>query len=134
MSFGFTDDSKALEAVINNTDTLMFAASSNFGATESNSIRFPARMKHKVICIHAADGTGNPTSTNPPEHAQLENFSILGECVPLGKRKDPQTDEVQQLYKSGTSIATPIAAGVAALVLEFALQPGMHRKTKVMMK
>lgn len=130
MSFGFTDDDKTLENVINNTNTLMFAASSNFGATEDNSIRFPARMKHKVICIHAADGRGDPTSTNPQDNPKLENFSILGESVSLGKQKDLKTGEVQQLYKTGTSIATPIAAGIAALVLEFALQPGMHRKDK----
>lgn len=130
MSFGFTNDHKTLENVINSTNTLMFAASSNSGATEDNSIRFPARMKHKVICIHSADGTGYPPGNNPPEHVRDENFSTLGECVPLGRQKDPRTGQYQQIYKSGASIATPIAAGIAALVLEFALQPGMHRTDK----
>ena len=39
--------------------------------------------------------------------------------MPLGKSQ-PGPEEM--VYGSGTSIATPIAAGVAALVLEFALQ------------
>ncbi|CAL3962734.1 unnamed protein product [Diplocarpon coronariae] len=127
-SFGFTDGYKIVKDVNDHTNTLMFAASPDSGATEDCSVRCPAQMKHKVICIHAADGNEHPTRANPPENTQLENASIPGECVPSGKREDPKNGESRKPYQSGTSIATPMAVGVAALVAEFAMQSGIHRQ------
>jgi len=130
MSFGFEKTDLILEKAVDNTNILMFAASTNFGATEDHPVRFPARVKHKVICIHAADGIGNPYSGNPPDSSKDENFSTLGVCVPLGKKPDPKSQLSQLVYRSGTSVATPIAAGIAALVLEFARQGGIHKKVE----
>jgi hypothetical protein len=129
MSFGFRSEHPELVKVINNTtDVLMFAASSNFGATEDPPIRFPARVKHKVICVNSSDGLGHPSDLSTPDDPTRDNFSILGEDVPLGKQGEPGSEEI--VYGTGTSIATPIAAGVAALVLEFARQEGVHRKVE----
>lgn len=129
MSFGFKSEHPSLVKAIEDTDgVLMFAASSNFGATEDPPIRFPARMRHKVICINSSDGLGHPCDLSTPYDATRDNFSILGEDVPLGKKGEPGSEEV--IYGTGTSIATPIAAGVAALVLEFAMQDGVHQKVK----
>lgn len=133
MSFGFKEGGKALENVINDTrNTLMFAASTNFGATEKKPIRYPARHLNRVICINAADGLGHPASFNPPEdpiHSK-RNFSTLGEAVPLKGETDPETQLIKPRYGNGTSMATPIAAGVAALVLEFSKQKGSHEKVR----
>jgi hypothetical protein len=138
MSFGFAGrhPNPALERVINNTKILMFAASTNFGAIEDIPIRYPARAKHRVICIHAANGIGHPSETNAPYGPKDDNFSILGKHVDFmieTKNQDPTAlqgeNDIKRpktVYKSGSSVATPIAAGVAALVLEFALQPGRH--------
>jgi hypothetical protein len=130
MSFGFEENDLTLEEAIDKTNILMFAASTNFGATEDHPVRFPARAKHKVICIHAADGIGKPYGGNPPDSSKDENFSTLGVCVPLGKKIDPKSQQSQTVYRSGTSVATPIAAGIAALVLEFAWQDGTHKKVE----
>lgn len=130
MSFGFVKNHKVLEAAINDTNILMFAASTNFGAVEDSPIRFPARMKHKVICIHAADGIGDPSRGNPGSSSKQRNFSILGECVFIRNELDPASQKLLPVYESGTSVATPIAAGVATLVLEFSQQDGLHQKVE----
>ncbi|ESZ89782.1 lipid acyl hydrolase [Sclerotinia borealis F-4128] len=121
MSFGFKDENAELLKAINDThNTLIFAAASNYGANEDPPIRFPARMKDRVICINAADGYGNPSECNPP-NPKRENFSVLGEAVPLdGELVTGSKPSVK--YGCGTSMETQIAAGVAALVLEFARQ------------
>jgi hypothetical protein len=121
MSFGFKNEEPKLVKVIRETnDILMFAASSNFGAKEDR--RFPARVYDRVMCINAADGRGYPFRYNPPEDQSNRdrNFSILGVAVPLSEKL------AQPRFGTGTSMATPIAAGVAALVLEFAWQKGIH--------
>ncbi len=129
MSFGFKSEHPELVKIIDNTnDILMFAASSNFGATEDPPIRFPARVKHKVICVNSSDGLGHPSDLSTPYDESRDNFSILGEDVPLGQKGEAGSEEM--VYGTGTSIATPIAAGVAALVLEFARQEGVHRKVE----
>jgi hypothetical protein len=131
MSFGFKDEHPKLAQEINNTHkTLMFAASSNFGANEEPPIRFPSRVKDRVICINASDGNGHPSDPNPPFDPTRSNFSILGEGVPLGKKVLPGSQDPQMVYGRGTSMATPIAAGVAALVLEFSRQGGIHKKVE----
>lgn len=95
----------------------MFAAASNNGPHDPwYPIAFPARLDGHVFCINAADANGSRTPTNPPVQYSADNFSILGEGVewiwPVG------CENTQR--KSGTSVATPIAAGIAAMILQFA--------------
>ncbi|KAF4626013.1 hypothetical protein G7Y89_g12155 [Cudoniella acicularis] len=78
-----------------------------------------------VICINAANGDGVPSGFNPPIQPSSPNFSIVGEDVKSSwikwhNAKKGQEDDEKVM--SGTSVATPIAAGVAALTLEFAMQ------------
>lgn len=85
-----------------------------------------------VIAVDAADGLGNPASFNSaaeaPDSPNMDRFSAPGEKV-LG---------VGGERVSGSPIASPIGAGIAALVLVFARQPlcrdelvSIHLKTRV---
>lgn len=102
---------KAIEAV--KYKVLMFAAASNDGQNEGR--KFPARHPD-VFCIHAANGKGIASDFNPLGHFGA-NFSTLGEFI-----EAPHCGKDTRRV-SGTSVATPVAAGIAALVLEFTRQP-----------
>ncbi|KAF5549964.1 subtilisin [Fusarium napiforme] len=90
---------------------LVFAAASNSGGNGSR----PWPGNHPgVFCIHATNqrGTTNP-DMNPTAMYTKDNFATLGEDIEsywMGKER----------CISGTSFATPIAAALAANILEFA--------------
>ena len=98
---------------------LVFAAASNTGANSAAGPAFPASLE-RVFCINSANGVGRRSDFNPTDPGGWNIFTAPGEAVdsawPLHQNKG--------LYKrdSGTSIATPIAAATAALVLDFAKQ------------
>lgn len=118
MSFGWDYNdhpgvSKAIAAA-KAQGVLMFASTSNYGLTTTNDILYPA-LADEVISIDAADGTGEPAAFNP------SSVLVPGKerfCAPGAGLSTPISEELV----SGTSFASPIAAGVAALVLEFARQ------------
>jgi len=95
---------------------LMFAAASNrgkgFGPT------FPA-IHPSVTCIYATDGHGNKYKRNPQIISHSPGFATLGVAVKSACIKGGE------VRKSGTSFATPVAAAIAALVLEFAIKNDM---------
>ncbi|OKL59123.1 hypothetical protein UA08_05965 [Talaromyces atroroseus] len=122
MSFGIREYHEPMKTAISNAlhnQTLMFAAASNDGGNFGRA--FPAKYP-SVFCIHSTDGNGNPSSFNPTADDKDVNFSLLGEHVlshwPAGK--NGHNDIVNVM--SGTSVATPIAAGLAASVLSFVRQ------------
>lgn len=99
---------------------IMFAAASNSGASLHHPIAFPASLR-QVICINSTDGYGNPSDFNPPPTAD-RTLSIIGESVEAAWPTTLSEKETQR--RSGTSVATPIAAGIAALILEYSRQWG----------
>ncbi|KAK5698429.1 hypothetical protein LTR17_023661 [Elasticomyces elasticus] len=122
MSFGIREYHEPMKAAISNAlynQTLIFAAASNDGGNSGRA--FPATYPG-VFCIHSTDGNGNPSNFNPVAHANDNNFSLLGEYVyshwPIGL--NGHNEAVNAL--SGTSAATPIAAGLAASVMAFVRQ------------
>ncbi|KAL4964647.1 S8/S53 family peptidase [Aspergillus stella-maris] len=122
MSFGIREYHELMNTAISNAlnkRTLLFAAASNDGANLGRA--FPAQCP-SVFCIHSTDGNGNPSNFNPTASETDVNFSLLGEHVtsswPAGINGHDQTVNVM----SGTSVATPIAAGLAASVLSFVRQ------------
>lgn len=115
MSFGFNKFTEELGCIrgailyAHSKETVMFAAARNNGGLQE--IAYPASQE-EVICISSTDGYGNPSSFNP-SFKEGRNFSTVGENVP--------TSSLQrgQVPTSGTSFATPIAAGIAAFSMGF---------------
>jgi subtilisin family serine protease len=125
MSLGWNEDSdEDLRAVIDRAKTknvLIFAATSNEGIRRG--IAYPARAD-EVIAIDAADVYGSPSKFNPPQGEKTQRFMVLGEAVRSAWPTSLNDDWNEEGWKrmSGTSFATPIAAAIAGLILEFSRQ------------
>lgn len=96
------------------TGKIVFAAAGNKGANKPRA--WPASKKG-VIAIHATDGRGSAGNMNPNRVGNV-NLATLGCDI---KMRLPSDDpgEFKDVYISGTSFSTPIAAGISANVLEF---------------
>lgn len=115
MSFGLgitqnADTDRAIAAAKRDGIT-MFAAAANSGGNKPRA--YPSNRGSPVICVHASDGLGNDGRISPDPLPDEPNFSTLGISI---ESKWKGND----VLKSGTSFATPIAAALAADVLEFA--------------
>ena len=116
LSFGTDKAVDIIESVVDDyaPKVLFFAAASNCGGNEPG-ITWPARHGN-VISIYASDGDGNSYKRNPNPQDNHYNLSMLGTAVSglWPQHLDPSS---RYKHKSGTSCATPIAAGVAANIL-----------------
>jgi hypothetical protein len=99
---------------------IVFAAASNNGGKLGRS--FPAR-EPTVIAVHSTDANGNRSAFSPTALAEDINLATVGEAVesawPVHLCDDTANPQCVK-YKSGTSYATPIAAGIAAFLLAYA--------------
>ena len=125
MSFGFEESSRVISKAISGycDKKVLFAAAANDGGRRE-TIAFPAKMD-RVICVKSCNGDGGPSTFNPWNSKDAgPNFMTLGKDV-LSMWRVKDWDEVTALQKrsSGTSVATPIAAGIAALIMHFLRQP-----------
>ena len=138
MSFGFAEeqDSKVEEHSIlrairyaHRSGISIFAAASNDGNNRPDHVCWPARAL-EVICVHSGTGTGQSSWFTPGAHDN-QRIMVLGESIKptwpprllkspaKTKPNQPATKPVTEPV-SGTSYATPIAAGIAAIVLDYA--------------
>ena len=108
------DIESAIIASMNSSPRLIFAAASNKGRGYPRT--FPASFREHVICIHASTGNGANGDINPEVYPG-DSFMTLGIAVEL-------IEGGKFAYKSGTSFATPIAAGLAANILHLAATCG----------
>ncbi|RTE84122.1 hypothetical protein BHE90_001332 [Fusarium euwallaceae] len=120
MSFGFGVRHKALENAIKHAtdkDVLIFAAASNDGKNRPDEAAWPA-SRMDVFCVHSADGLGNPSTFTPSPQDNMR-IMVLGESVQSAWPSKFKA-KGDQKHMSGTSCAAPIAAGIAAVVLDYA--------------
>jgi hypothetical protein len=93
----------------------------------------------EVFAIYSADRDGNASSFNPTTRYNRDNFMFPGERIegawPGNLEDENSFRRGGRVYKlqDGTSCATPIAAAVAAGVLEFAWQPRYNKPSRVEM-
>ncbi|KAF4631184.1 hypothetical protein G7Y89_g6948 [Cudoniella acicularis] len=131
ISFGYWIEDNMIEEIIlkaRASKVLVFAAASNEGVSRPESIAFPARLS-TVMCVNSANGDGTSSSFNPKASDDCWKFSALGEAVKSAW--PPEIGEGEEKRQSGTSVATPIAATTAALILEFARQPPLDQVPEV---
>jgi hypothetical protein len=126
MSFGWPTRSipgfSELQAAINTAseqNVIMFAAASNSGGRQGRA--YPASSP-KVICVHSTDVNGGRSSFSPTASPDRINLATVGESIqsawPESFCDDSNPECVK--YKSGTSYATPIAAGIGAFLMQYA--------------
>jgi hypothetical protein len=128
MSFGFSGEprvngqdviSNAIAKALATRDQriLFFAAAANDGGNQTEM--FPARH-HSVLSIRATNHYGTFLDLNPPPDPRGPAvLGTLGQDV-AGAALSAQDGDYAESHRTGTSIATPIAAGIAATVLGYA--------------
>ncbi|KAM0244372.1 hypothetical protein ACHAP5_006279 [Fusarium lateritium] len=114
MSLGFAGESswqltETLEKVAQKS--IIFAAAANHG--DSQAIAWPAHDHSLAICVTSGDDMGKPSDFAPGTNREFPIFVAPGENIlshwPGGSFRK----------MSGTSVATPIAVGMAAMILAF---------------
>ena len=126
MSFGFSSFTERLVDIRESLRSayrlgiVIFAAASNGGG--NNGLTYPAN-EDEVIGIGATDGKGNKSDFTPGPYPDQKNFSTLGEGVMSSwPRKLSSAITERSRVMSGTSVATPIAAGIAGMVMDYLRQ------------
>jgi len=118
MSLGFEkSDERIRQAVKTATaaDIIIFAAASNSGSQFPHKrVAFPARLSGHVFSIRSATAQRKLADASPVPRAGEDNFAVLGEAITAA-----YVGNKDSAYFSGSSFATPVAAGIAALILEF---------------
>ena len=120
MSFGFQKQPIEVMKAIKDADDaniLMFAAASNYGKNRDRV--WPAKDPlQRVFCINSTNARGVDNDFNPRMLMNQKNFAAFGENL-----------VADGVCSSGTSVATPVAAGYAALLIEYVLynRSKLHR-------
>jgi subtilisin family serine protease len=119
MSFGYESTVEVIDDALKfagDSNVLLIAAASNVGGNTGRARRWPG-TRDNVLSMCATEGNGFEYKGNPPPRENGFNFATLGVMVPVWTVPNG-FDSSNQVYRSGTSISTPIAAAIAAAVIE----------------
>lgn len=125
MSFGFEGAIGVIDEALKfagSHNVLLIAAASNVGGNIWKARRWPG-TRDNVISMCATEGNGSEYKNNPPPRDNVFNFATLGVMVPVWTVPTGQNDS-REIYRSGTSIAAPVAAAIAASMV------GLIRRTE----
>ncbi|KAF4628160.1 hypothetical protein G7Y89_g9988 [Cudoniella acicularis] len=121
ISFGFPRLDESLEPIrraileAHASDVLIFAAASNKG--KNHPMAFPACMD-EVISVGSTDGVGK-VSEFTPELGPGKRICAIGEAIQASwPRKLSKDGKTSMDRKFGTSYATPVVAGFAAMLMD----------------
>lgn len=104
---------------------LVFAAAANYRHNKRTQVGFPANMREHVFCINSHRGNCDKGSHfTPLPQENCANFAVIGEGIEGAWQGNTIT------RKKGTSCSTPIAAGIAAIVLDYARLRRNHTSMK----
>jgi len=102
-----------------NRGVITLASASNEGLNKP--ITFPASIgEPMVFCIGSADATGTRSRFSPVAKG-TPKYSAIGEAV-LGAGFSKPDWTPKRVRKDGTSISTPVTAGIAAQLIEYTRQ------------
>jgi hypothetical protein len=119
MSFGFVDPSEIIKREIDKAaekKIIMVAAPANWGGQKAAA--WPA-CDEKVMDIYATDCLANRCPFSPTP-VRSDGYATIG--VAVESRWPPGLRQGATQRKSGTSVATAIAAGLAAMTLTYMKQ------------
>lgn len=120
MSFGFVEPVRTIKEEIDKAASekiIMLAAPANWGGQKPSA--WPA-CDDKVIDIYATDHLTNRCSFSPTPPTNSEGFATIGFGVESWW--PPSLKQDVRKRKNGTSVATAIAAGLAAMTLAYMKQ------------
>ncbi|KAK2820010.1 hypothetical protein FQN49_007809 [Arthroderma sp. PD_2] len=125
LSLGFEREDPAIRKAVLDAfynDKIILAAASNSGSAILDPIvHFPARVHGQVLSIRSATGYGRRSHASPAPTSNDDNFMVIGEELEVAWPAALNGGSTTR-YVSGCSFATPVAAGIAALVLEYSIQ------------
>jgi hypothetical protein len=125
LSLGFErEDNDIRQAIYDaySKDKIILAAASNSGSIIPNRrVSYPARIQGQVLSIRSASGQSVRSHASPKPSDGDDNFMILGEGIEVAWPRHLNGGNLTR-YVSGSSFATPVAAGIASLVMEFSKQ------------
>jgi hypothetical protein len=121
MSFGFPNVDQSLEPIrravleAHAADVLFFAATGNKG--QGWPIAFPACLD-EVVSVGSTDGNNKISDFTPPLGVG-KRLCAIGEAIEAPWKGEEEGPHATLERHAGTSYATPVAAGVAAMIMDF---------------